>query len=110
MPSSSADAAGERPAGGPGAGHRPWLRLVLVVLLIAAALVGPAVDWASARFGDSARVTISVTVAPDGPASPTTGASTGTSTSPGSPAVPAAPAAPSAPAPAAPAAPASDDA
>lgn len=41
-----------------------WRRLVVVVLLAAAALSGPAVGYASARFGDTATVTISVTVGP----------------------------------------------
>jgi hypothetical protein len=54
-----------------------WGRLVLATLLVGAALLGPAVGFASAQFGDSATVTISITVAPTDPA-PTTPAPTAT--------------------------------
>lgn len=46
----------------------PWGRLVLGVLLLSAALIGPAVGLASAQFGDSDTVTISITVPPTSPA------------------------------------------
>lgn len=50
-----------------------WGRLVLGVLLLAAGLVGPAVGLASARFGGSDVVTISITVPPTSPGSGSAG-------------------------------------
>lgn len=65
MRSSSADAAADRPT--PVLGR--WGRLVLGTLLVGAALLGPAVGYASAQFtDDEARVTITISVAPTEPA------------------------------------------
>jgi hypothetical protein len=75
MRSSSAEAPAGDAADGPLLG--PWGRLVLGTLLVAAALLGPAVGFASAQFGDAATVTISITVGPTDPA-PTTPAPTAT--------------------------------
>jgi hypothetical protein len=77
MRSCSADAR----AGAGAAGTGPVLgrggRLLLGTLLVAAALLGPAVGFASAQFGDSADVTITISVAPTSPA-PATPAPTAT--------------------------------
>jgi hypothetical protein len=54
-----------------------WGRLVLGTLLVGAALLGPAVGFTSAQFGDSADVTITISVAPTEPG-PTTPAPTAT--------------------------------
>ncbi|WP_454049779.1 hypothetical protein [Cellulomonas sp. Marseille-Q8402] len=75
MRSSSAD----RRAGGDGPVLGRWGRLVLGALLVGAALLGPAVGFASAQFGDSADVTITISVSPtDTPASPASPAPTAT--------------------------------
>jgi hypothetical protein len=52
-------------------------RVLLAVLLVAAAMLGPAVGYASAQFGDTVDVTITISVAPTSPA-PTTPAPTAT--------------------------------
>ncbi|GEM_PF-3418990 len=75
MPSCSADGGGRTPSG-PSRG--PWRRLLVVALLVAAALTGPAVGYAAARFGDTATVTISISVGP-APA-PSPDSSTGSAT------------------------------
>jgi hypothetical protein len=66
MRSSSADrgtgAATAQAPDGPVLGR--WARLVLGTLLVGAALLGPAVGYASAQFGSEATVTISITVPP----------------------------------------------
>lgn len=84
MPSCSADAPVSDLPGPDRRDHDPargsWRRLVVVVLLAAAALSGPAVGYASARFGDTATVTISVTVGPsatDDPGASPSGAPAG---------------------------------
>ncbi len=64
----------------------PWGRLVLGTLLVGAALLGPAVGYASAQFGDSATVTISITVPATSPSATSSPAPTATLTAP--PAVP----------------------
>jgi hypothetical protein len=77
MRSCSADAratADAAPAG-PVLGRRG--RLLLAVLLVAAAMLGPAVGYASAQFGDTADVRITISVAPTSPA-PTSPAPTAT--------------------------------
>jgi hypothetical protein len=51
---------------GPVPGRRG--RVLLAVLLVAAAMLGPAVGYASAQFGDTADVTITISVAPTSPA------------------------------------------
>lgn len=58
MRSSSAERGADAPALG------RWARLVLGTLLVGAALLGPAVGYASAQFGSEATVTISITVPP----------------------------------------------
>jgi hypothetical protein len=51
--------------------------VLLAVLLVAAAMLGPAVGYASAQFGDTADVHITISVAPTAPA-PTSPAPTAT--------------------------------
>lgn len=71
MRSSSADPRAGDPGDGPVLGR--WARLVLGTLLVGAALLGPAVGYASAQFGSEATVHISITVPPTAPtATPTT--------------------------------------
>lgn len=60
----------------------PWGRLVLGTLLVGAALLGPAVGYASAQFGDSATVTISITVPATSPSAPSSPAPTATLAAP----------------------------
>jgi hypothetical protein len=66
MRSSSAD---PRPAGGEAPLLGRWARLVLGTLLVAGAVLGPAMGFASAKFGAESEVTITITITPtDGPA------------------------------------------
>lgn len=76
MRSSSADARAGAPGGTPGPVLGRWGRLVLGTLLVGAALLGPAVGFASAQFTDDATVTITISVAPTAP--PATPAPTAT--------------------------------
>ncbi|MCG7288309.1 hypothetical protein MHY85_20355, partial [Cellulomonas sp. ACRRI] len=64
-PDASSAAAGEAPALG------RWGRLVLATLLVGAALIGPAAGFASAKFGDTATVSITITITPTDGAAPT---------------------------------------
>lgn len=77
MRSCSADAraTADPAAAGPVLGRRG--RLLVAALLAGAAMLGPAIGYASAQFGDTADVTITITVAPTSPA-PTTPAPTAT--------------------------------
>jgi hypothetical protein len=68
MRSSSADPGATAPDA-PALGR--WARLVLGTLLVGAALLGPAVGYASAQFGSEATVHISITV-PAATTAPTT--------------------------------------